>query len=107
MKIFKSHFWYNKRQRNGIFFLLLLIVVLQAIYVYVNFSSDDKVNTNTTELLAFQKELDSLKRIALEKRKPKIYPFNPNFITDFKGYQLGMSINEIDRLHFFRKKNKY
>lgn len=107
MKIFKSHFWYNKRQRNGIFFLLLLIVVLQAIYVYVNFSSDDKVNTNTTELLAFQNELDSLKRIALEKRKSKIYPFNPNFITDFKGCQLGMSINEIDRLHSFRKKNKY
>ncbi len=107
MKIFKSHFWYNKRQRNGIFFLLLFIVILQAIYVYVDFSSDNKVNANTVELLAFKYELDSLKRIELEKRKPKIYPFNPNFITDFKGYQLGMSINEIDRLHSFRKKNKY
>ncbi len=107
MKIFKSHFWYNKRQRNGVFFLLLLIIILQAIYVYVDFSSGNQVNVEGEELLAFTKELDSLKRIELEKRKPKIYPFNPNFITDFKGYQLRMSIEEIDRLHSFRKKNKY
>ena len=107
MKIFKSHFWYNKRQRNGIFFLLLLIVTLQAIYVYVDFFSKNQIAIEGEELLAFTEELDSLKRIELEKRKPKTYPFNPNFITDFKGYQLGMSIEEIDRLHSFRKKNKY
>ncbi len=107
MKIFKSHFWYNKRQRNGILFLLLLIIILQVIYVYVNFGSENKINIEVEELILFQKELDSLKAIELEKRKPKIYSFNPNFITDFKGYQLGMSIDEIDRLHFFRKKNKY
>ncbi|MBA6156397.1 helix-hairpin-helix domain-containing protein [Tenacibaculum sp. S7007] len=107
MKIFKSHFWYNKRQRNGIFFLLLLIVILQAIYVYVDFFSKNQIAIEGEELLAFTEELDSLKRIELEKRKPKIYPFNPNFITDFKGYQLGMSIEEIDRLHSFRKKNRY
>ena len=107
MKIFKSHFWYNKRQRNGVFFLLLLIIILQVIYVYVNFGSENKINIEVEELILFQKELDSLKAIELEKRKPKIYSFNPNFITDFKGYQLGMSIDEIDRLHFFRKKNKY
>jgi hypothetical protein len=39
--------------------------------------------------------------------KPKIYPFNPNFITDFKGYKLGMSVTEIDRLLAFRKTNRY
>jgi DNA uptake protein ComE-like DNA-binding protein len=38
---------------------------------------------------------------------PKIYPFNPNFITDYKGYKLGMSVPEIDRLLAFRKENKY
>ncbi|MEN0010781.1 helix-hairpin-helix domain-containing protein [Flavobacterium nitrogenifigens] len=38
---------------------------------------------------------------------PKIYPFNPNFITDFKGYKLGMSVAEIDRLLAFRKTNRY
>ena len=30
-----------------------------------------------------------------------------NFITDFKGYKLGMSVAEIDRLLAYRKTNKY
>lgn len=55
----------------------------------------------------FQAEVDSLKLIKLENSKPKIYPFNPNFITDYKGYSLGMSSEEIDRLLAFRKQNKW
>jgi DNA uptake protein ComE-like DNA-binding protein len=42
-----------------------------------------------------------------KKEVPEIYPFNPNFITDYKGYKLGMSVAEIDRLLAFRKENKY
>jgi hypothetical protein len=36
-----------------------------------------------------------------------MYPFNPNFITDFKGYKLGLSVAEMNRLLAFRKTNKY
>ena len=107
MKYLKSHFWYNKRQRNGIFFLLSIVVVLQLIYAFVDFNSENKIDVNKTELLAFQKKIDSLKNIEIEKRKPKLYPFNPNYITDYKGYQLGMSIQEIDRLHQYRKRRKF
>ncbi|PKH50693.1 hypothetical protein CXF68_08280 [Tenacibaculum sp. Bg11-29] len=107
MKYFKSHFWYNKRQRNGVFFLLLIIVILQVIYVFADFSSDKIIDTNSIEILAFQNKIDSLKKEALEKRKPKKYPFNPNYITDFKGYQLGMTVQEIDRLHKYRKQRKF
>lgn len=107
MNIFKSHFWYNKNQRNGILCLIAIIIALQVFYSFVDFSSEEKQDTNTTELLAFQKQIDSLKAIEIENRKPKIYPFNPNFITDFKGEQLGMSISEIDRLLKFRKQNKW
>ena len=56
--------------------------------------------------LANQQKLDSL-IIADSSSGYKIYPFNPNFISDFKGYQLGMNISEIDRLHKFRAQNKY
>lgn len=107
MKVFKSHFWYNKRQRNGIFFLLLLIVVLQFIYVFVDFSSKKIIELDLPELVEFQNKIDSLKKEALEKRKPKKYTFNPNYITDFKGYQLGMTTKEIDRLHAYRRLNKF
>jgi DNA uptake protein ComE-like DNA-binding protein len=57
--------------------------------------------------MAIQAKIDLLKQEALLKDSVKIYPFNPNFITDYKGYTLGMSIEEIDRLHTFRAKNKY
>lgn len=107
MKNIKSHFWYNKRQRNGIFFLGILIVALQLIYFFVDFSSDEIEDLNTSELIAFQTKIDSLKIIEIERRKPKIYPFNPSFITDYKGYKLGMTVQEIDKLLAFRKAGNY
>ena len=55
----------------------------------------------------FQSQIDSLKKVEIEKRKPKMYPFNPNYISDYKGSQLGMSIEEIDRLLAFSKQSKF
>lgn len=107
MNFFKSHFRYNKRQRNGIFFLLLIIIVLQIGFFIVDFSSNEPIDVSQSEFVHFKKEMDSLKIAELEKRKPKIYPFNPNYISDFKGYQLGMSVDEIDRLLNFRASGKY
>jgi competence ComEA-like helix-hairpin-helix protein len=107
MNNFKSHFWYHKSQRNGIFFLALIIIILQIIYFYVDFSPIDKTNLNSDEIIVFQKEIDSLKRIELENRKSRIFPFNPSYITDFKGYQLGMSTEEIDKLLKHRSDGKY
>lgn len=102
----KSHFEFSKGQRNGIFLLFILILVFQSVYFFVDFSSED-VSINQNELQLFQKEVDSLKRIELENWKPKIFPFNPNYITDYKGYTLGMSNEEIDRLLEFRAENKW
>ena len=107
MKLFKSHFWYNKRQRNGIFFLILIIVVLQFVYFFSDFSSQSMIDVSSDEILTFQKQIDSLRGIELENRKPEIFPFNPNYITDFKGEQLGMSLQEIDRLHKYRAQRKF
>ncbi|QOD60600.1 helix-hairpin-helix domain-containing protein [Polaribacter haliotis] len=107
MNIFKSHFWYNKSQRNGVFLLVLLIIAFQCIIVFVDFSSDKIIDTNSPEVLAFQHKIDSLQKVEIENRKPKIYPFNPNYITDFRGEQLGMSLDEIDRLLAYRKTNKF
>jgi DNA uptake protein ComE-like DNA-binding protein len=107
MNIIKSHFRYHKSQRNGIFFLLLLIVFLQGIFFFVDFSSEENTAVSQTEIVAFQQEMDSLKNVETAKSTPKIYPFNPNFITDFKGHQLGMSTDEIDKLLAFRSQRKF
>lgn len=107
MKNIKSHFSFNKKQRNGIFFLLLIIVSLQVVFFYVDFSSEEQIKISQKEVAAFQKEMDSLRLIQLEKSKPKIYPFNPNYISDYKGYQLGMSVQEIDKLLAYRAKGLF
>ena len=103
----KSHFTFNRQQRSGILLLLLLIVSLFAVYWFVDFTEEDAFDTSSAEIVAIQKELDSLRLIEIEKRKPKTFPFNPNYITDYRGYALGMSNEEIDRLHKFREEGKW
>jgi len=107
MNIFKSHFWYNKRQRNGIFFLLLIIGILQISFFFLDFSSNKPAQFSQNEIDEFKKEQDSLLNVAIKESKPKIFPFNPNYINDFKGYQLGMNVDEIDRLISFRNSGKF
>ena len=107
MDKFKSFFVFNSSQRNGILFLLLLVSGFAVISNYIDFTTENLLHTNSKEVLALQKELDSIRTLLMESNQPKIYPFNPNFITDFKGYKLGMSSEEIDRLLDYRKQNKW
>ncbi len=107
----QSHFKFSNKQRNGIFLLLALIIVFQCVYFFgvpitIGIPSE-KIKVNQKELQLFQQELDSLRIVEIENRKPKIYPFNPNYITDYKGYTLGMTNEEIDRLLKFRETNKW
>ena len=106
MNTLKSHFTFTNKQRNGIFLLLSIIITLQCAYFYIDFSSEE-IPINENQIAVFQQEMDSLRRVEIENRKPKVYPFNPNFITDYKGYTLGMTNEEIDRLLNFRKQNKW
>ncbi|OBX22947.1 MULTISPECIES: ComEA family DNA-binding protein [Bizionia] len=102
----KSHFTFTKKQRNGIFLLIAMMVILQVVFYFYNKTLDIKSNDDiiNTEL---QQEIDSLKLVQIENSKFKIFPFNPNYITDYKGYTLGMSNEEIDRLHKFRATDKW
>lgn len=106
MNTFKSHFVFTKKQRNGIFLWLAILIALQCFSFFVDFSSEE-IPVNQKQLAIFTKEMDSLRAVEIEKRKPKIYPFNPNFITDYKGYTLGMTSEEINRLLQFRKQDKW
>ena len=107
MKIFKSHFWYTKNQRNGILLLLIIIIFLQLILHFKNFDSQQLVDLSQPKITFYKKQLDSLKKKSSKKKKFKIYPFNPNYISDYKGYQLGMNVDEIDRLLAHREQRLY
>ena len=107
LSYFKSS--YTNSQRRGIIGLMVCIVLLQiAIFSFRYFNeSNPKGFEKTKEILALEQTLDSLKKKQKQQSQPKIYPFNPNFITDYKGYQLGLSVEEIDRLLTFRKNNQF
>ena len=106
LETIKSFFNYSRSQRTGLFILFTTIVALQLAYFFVDFSSFSKDTPEKEKWMSLQSHIDSLKQEKLDY-VPKIYPFNPNFITDYKGYKLGMSVQEIDRLFAFRKQNKY
>jgi competence ComEA-like helix-hairpin-helix protein len=105
-KWFSSYFSFSKSQRSGLLILLVLIVVLQTIYFFVDFSLPIKNNPEKDTWLSVQSEIDSLKEQARFSGS-RLYPFNPNYISDYKGYKLGMSVQEIDRLLAFRKQNRF
>jgi len=109
MKPFNFLLQFTSGQRKGIVALLLLVAILQAVYFIVasyDIVSEEGRSAEQKEWLAYQSEIDALKAKGNNK-KDTIYPFNPNYISDHKGYTLGMSVAEIDRLHTFRKTGKF
>lgn len=107
MNSLKSHFVFNRSQRSGILFLVLLMTILMHVNYFYDFSSPDIIDIYSPKMKGLQKEIDSLRLVEIETRKPKRYPFNPNYMTDFKAYTLGLSPQEFDRLKDFRTKNQW
>ena len=90
-----------KQKTRAVFFMLLILGGIQ-LYFYLNKSS---VPTDFVYYdQALQAQLDSLKA---QGKSTKIFPFNPNFLTDKRGYFLHMSVDEIDRLHHYRDQNRW
>ncbi len=106
-KALHTFFKFSKAQQAAIVFLFAIIIVLQLAYFFIDFQPKaSKPSTAIEQWLAQQAVIDA-KKEALYQNRNKIYPFNPNFITDYKGYRLGMTTIEIDRLLAFRKQNKF
>lgn len=107
MKNILSQLVFHRNQQVGILLLLTLNVVALMVDYKYDFKSTTTFDISSEEIIAQQQLLDSLRSARMVERAPKLFPFNPNFITDYKGYTLGMSLEEIDRLHAFRKKDQW
>ncbi|HET8838014.1 MAG TPA: helix-hairpin-helix domain-containing protein [Flavobacteriaceae bacterium] len=87
---------------------MAIILAMLAILFFWPFGKPTELSAQEKErILTFQQKIDSLKKLKELADNPKIFPFNPNFITDYKGYTLGLSVEEIDRLHAFREKGEW
>lgn len=87
--------------------MVLIILILQGIYLFADFSYSKTTSESDKEFLVLQHKLDSLDKTDTIAGSHKIYPFNPNFLTDYRAYILGLSSEEIDRLLVFREKGKF
>lgn len=106
LMIFKTYFKFTTLQRTGILILFSIIIILQLIYFFVDFSQKETFFTDKEEWLSLQKEINAAKLVHNDENQA-VKSFNPNFITDYKGYKLGLSVREMDRLLEFRKENKF
>lgn len=99
---------FTSGQRKGIMALVLLIITVQAAWFFIGrlTPSASKVSHEEQQWLSQQVKLDALKAKA-DSPSHKIYPFNPNFISDYKGYTLGMTPAQIDKLKSFRSKGQW
>lgn len=109
MSKFRWIFTFSKTHYAGLLLLVLLLVTAQFLIYIIQHqavTSYGQLTQEEKEWLAVQAEIDSIKKTELNE-KDTIYPFNPNFISDYKGYKLEMTVNQIDRLHQLRAQNKY
>ena len=106
MKRYTTGFSYwTKQQKRGVLGLLCCCILLQIAYFMIDIPSPPAAFSQEN-LIAFQQRIDSLK--AQEKANQyTISPFNPNFISDYKAYILGISAEQLSRLQSFKETGKY
>ena len=84
------------------FFLFSVLIGFQ-IYLDRNTLEKDAIDILAFDA-ALQEQIDLAKS---KKQQPRIFSFNPNYISLSKGYQLGLSLKEIERLHQYRDSGKF
>jgi DNA uptake protein ComE-like DNA-binding protein len=98
----------NKAQRRGVLWTFILFL---GVHLFIKLS-DNPSPTNTNDFVVnkeVQHLIDSLMnlKIVSDKVRDSIYPFNPNYISDFKAYQLGISMSAVERIRAYRAAGSY
>ena len=90
------------RTQRVAFFLFLVLIGFQ---IYLDRYT---LEIDAMDILAFDAALQEHIDLAkLQKQQPRIFPFNPNYISLSKGYQLGLSVKEIERLRLYRDSGEF
>ncbi|RRA91174.1 helix-hairpin-helix domain-containing protein [Paenimyroides viscosum] len=97
--------YFSNKQRRALVVFVVIIVLLQFVILIAKSRSFTNETANYKVDAATQLQIDSLKQLVLKKYE--MQPFNPNFINDYKGFKLGMTTVEIDKLLKYRATGKY
>ena len=72
--------YFNTSERRAVLFLLLFIISLQFAYFYLDFEkSNDSFTIDEKEIIAIQKEIDSLKLVEIESRSRLFWEYSPEY----------------------------
>lgn len=106
MSEFLAHFRMHSRFRNGVF-ILATVMVISLLLLYL--VSEYIVPENHLEVVPeYQVAIEKLGvQEALEKEAYRTKPFNPNFMSEYKAYVLGVPLVALERLYAFRKQDKW
>ncbi len=107
MNWLKSHLTFDRSQRDGIFVLIVLNLVMICVIVFVDLNPKAGLDLTSPEVTRLQSVIDSLKSIQNKKRKTDTYRFNPNFISEYKAYSLGLSVEEYEKIIAIREKDQW
>lgn len=97
--------YFSNKQRRALVVFVVIIVLLQFVILIAKSKSFTNATDDYKVDVATQLQIDSLKQLVLKKYE--MQPFNPNFISDYKGFKLGMTTIEIDKLLKYRATGKY
>ncbi len=103
MVAYNRHF--NRAQRAALLVFILLLIPAEIYTVYrVRRPARYPVFAPDSSAMAV---LDSLRVEAARNHRPKIYPFNPNYLSGYKAYVLGIDTPGLKRIRAFRAQGKY
>ena len=94
----------SKPQRGAVLILLVLLIAVQLYRLLVN--SPELSAVDLSQAQSYQTQLDSL-RIKENAQTPIVYQYNPNYLTDYRAYTLGLPPEAFDKLLRYRQTNSY
>lgn len=105
MSAFLAHFRMHSRFRNGVFVLAAIMMISLLVLYLVS----EYITPNHLEIVPeYKAAIEKLReQKVLEKEAYRTKPFNPNFMSEYKAYVLGVPVVALDRLYAFRKQHKW
>ena len=100
----KFPFVLSESQRGALLILLMGIVFLFAIRFSFKIEEDTALDLNETQL--YQRKLDSIRANQVVSVQPKP-TYNPNYLSDYNAYRLGIPVKAFDRLQHYRAAGNY
>lgn len=94
----------SKPQRGAVLILLVLLIAVQLYRLLVNSPGLSAVDLSQAQ--SYQTQLDSL-RTKENAQTPIVYQYNPNYLTDYRAYTLGLPPEAFDKLLRYRQTNSY